>query len=228
MPGLRCAMLGAAVLAGLSVGPRLALAADDGYDNVFSSVLTAVGVLKADSSPEIDYRERAPLVLPPKNELGKPIAPVARSAAWPQDPDVLRRRREAEDARAPMPNLLGNPNALSSKQELLNGRTASADTNGGEPRYSRCVNQGNQRGCLVLSPDDLRAEHERYEAQGGDGTHKQQLQAGQEPERVYLTQPPRGYMKASKVVKATTEAPKTITDQSNPAAALLYKPPADE
>ncbi len=56
-----------------------AFAADDGYADVFSSVLTAVGLLSPDKTPDIDYRERAPLVLPPKMAL----AEARRSGRWP-------------------------------------------------------------------------------------------------------------------------------------------------
>lgn len=225
MAQMRCALFGATMLAGMVGVAGPAAAADDGYQDVLSSVLTAVGVLTPDVSPEIDYRERAPLVLPPKNSLEKPVAAgTGRTAAWPQDPDVIKRRRAAEDARAPSPNLLGNPNQMLSKTDLLQGRTASADNS---IRANRCHNQGNQRGCLVISPDELRAESARYQSSGlGD---KQELAVGEEPERMYLTQPPKGYMKTTKTVKVTAEAPVPRSDESNPAAALVYRPtPADE
>ena len=43
------------------------------------------------------------------------------------------------------------------------------------------------------------------------------LVAGKEPDRVFLTQPPKGYLKATKAVKATTEAPLEKLDDSSPA-----------
>ena len=45
----------------------------------------------------IDYRERAPLVVPPSRDLPPPQseAAVTSNPAWPKDPDVRQRRVEA-------------------------------------------------------------------------------------------------------------------------------------
>ena len=56
-------------------------------------LLGSVGIIPKER-PRIDYRERAPLVLPPKMELRDPADPQALHAAnpqWPNDPDVARR-----------------------------------------------------------------------------------------------------------------------------------------
>lgn len=205
------------------------LAADDGYQDVFSSVATAVGLMKADPAPEIDYRERSPLVLPPKMDLPRPTAEIAHPASWPTDPDVARRSRAAAEGRAPSENLLGNRNEVLSKAELMKGRINARD---GEAipesslRAARCGKDGNNRACLPTS-DDLAAESAHYNESNPD-THRNELQAGVEPDRLYLTQPPKGYMKTTKTVKVTTEAPRVYHDESNPAAALVYKPKPDD
>ena len=207
-----------------------AQAADDGYQDVFSSVVTAVGIMKSDPSPEIDYRERAPLVLPPRMDLPAPSVQAARPASWPSDPDVVRRRKAAADARAPSENLLGNRNVLASKGELMNGRTdggESAPVPESAARAARCGNNGNGRGCLVMSPDALRAESDHYEQSNPD-TKRSEVTAGAEPDRVYLTQPPKGYLKTTKTVKVTNEGPKIYHDTSNPNSNLVYKPKDDE
>ena len=67
---------------------------------------------------------------------------------------------------------------------------------------------------LDLNPDVLRAEGERFEAANPDKADT--LVAGKEPDRVFLTQPPKGYLKATKAVKATTEAPMEKLDDSSP------------
>ena len=205
--------LAAASLLGLSFATgSSARAADDGYANVFSSVLGAVGVISTDKTPDIEYRERPPLVLPPNDALPKPVASgAARTAAWPQDPDVLKHRKEAEEARAPHtldPNS-SDKGVVLSKAEMLKGRAQ------GEPvRPNECGNDDKVRNCLVLNPDVLQAEGERYRALNPEKSDT--LVAGQEPEREYLTQPPKGYMKASRSVKATTEAPEEKVDDSSP------------
>lgn len=209
LAGLGPTILAASVLAtGLGLAAP-ALAADDGYANVFSSVLGATGLIKPDAPPEIEYRERPPLVLPPQQTLPKPVAGEAkRTAAWPQDPDVVRRRKAAEEARAPIIGVGDHAEVLSAA-ELAKGR-AEGQPAAGNP----CGPKGNSRGCLVVSPDELRAEGDRAEA--SNPTVKQELTAGQEPDRVYLTQPPKGYMRPTKTVKATAEAPDQRIDPANP------------
>ena len=209
------------VAAALSIGFGIcaaapARAADDGYANVFSSVLGAVGVIKPDESPEIEYRERPPLVLPPQNALPKPLASGSRrTAAWPQDPDVVRRRKADQEARAPVRVPGDDRNEAGTPGEFRKGRAAAQEESFG-PR--QCGANGNARGCLVVSPTVLKEEGERYEASNPDA--KEVLVPGQVPERVYLTQPPSRYMAATKVVKATTEAPAPRSDEANPRAFL--------
>ncbi len=93
-------------------------------------------------------------------------------------------------------------------------------------RHSNCGNQGNQRNCLVLNPDDMKAMDERYQASGQG--EKKEIVAGEEPDRMYLTQPPKGYLKVNKTVKATTEPPKQKIDEANPNAALIYRDHKDD
>ena len=213
--------MAAAVLAGLLGHP--ARAADDGYANVFSSVFGSLGLVKEDAPPEIDYRERPPLVVPPQPQLPKPV-PVGskRTAAWPQDPDIQRRRKAEADARAPVQTFNGKRDENVSKDELLKGRGATD-----EPGVrSGCGANGNGRGCLVVSPDELKREGDQFAATNPDKADE--LQPGKEPDRMYLTQPPRGYMAPTRVVKATRETPQPKLDESNPRAFLAPRKTDDE
>lgn len=201
------------------------LAADDGYQDVFSSVVSAVGLIKPDPAPEIDYRERAPLVLPPKMDLPAPSAEIAHPVSWPKDPDVARRSRAAQEGRAPSENLLGNRRQLLSHEEMAKGRTDTPSPT--SDQLSRCGWQSDARNCLIDSPDKLKAEGDHYAAANPD-TAKSELKPGEEPDRMYLTQPPKGYLTTTKTVKVTTEAPHVYHDESNPAAQLVYKPKPDD
>ena len=70
---------------------------------VMKNILGSIGIIPKDP-PKIDYRERAPLVLPPKMELRTPSDAAAletRAANWPKDPDVMAARREAAEASKP-------------------------------------------------------------------------------------------------------------------------------
>jgi hypothetical protein len=218
----RRAPLGAvAGLLVLAAGP--ALAADDGYQDVFSSVFTAVGLMKSDATPDIDYRERAPLVLPPKMDLVAPSAAISHPASWPQDPDVAKRSRAAADSRAPI--TVGKGSDLLTKQEMMQGRTDDRPLSA--QRAADCGNNGNRRNCLVLSPDQLKAEGERFKANNPE-SEKAELQPGEEPDREYLTQPPKGYLKLTKATKAAPAEIKGYHDESNPNAALVYKKKDDD
>ncbi len=224
----RAAALGGFVIAAGLFGsglakPTYAVAADDGYANVFSSMATAFGVIKADPGPDIAYRERPPLVLPPQAGLPKPVDAAPRTAAWPNDPDVARHRKELEEARAPRisPDIARDDQV--SQAELAKGRVA-----GGAPVGPRadCNPDSNNRNCLLLSPDELKRQGDEFAA--ANPTTSEETIAGQEPERVYLTQPPKGYLKATKTTKATAQAPIVKADESNPRSFLTPSPKSDE
>ncbi len=196
-------------------------AADDGYANVFSSLFSAVGVIKPEAAPDIAYRERAPLVLPPQPGLPKPAETANRNPAWPKDPDVARHRREADEARAPQGNRGVDRNDQVSQEELAKGR----GTGGDAFQPGDCNVNNSNRNCLLVSPDELKAEGDRFAADNPEKTDE--VTAGQEAERVYLTQPPKGYMKATRTVKATAAAPEPRIDESNPRT-FLAPPPKTE
>src|SRR6476620_6077367 len=114
----------AAALAALSAGAR----AEEGV--AIKSLLGSMGIIPKEKDP-IPYRERAPLVMPPKMELPAPAAAGAVQAAnpqWPNDPDVVARKRREADARAPATQsetrrMSGN-NPTLSPEELRAGRRA--------------------------------------------------------------------------------------------------------
>lgn len=217
-------LTGVALVAGTCGTVVPALAFDDGYQNVFSSVLTAVGVLSPEKSPEVEYRERPPLVLPPKMDLAKPAKPVTRPASWPKDPDVMKARKANEAARAPEENRFANSyGGVLSRDDLMKGR---GETTESVMEPGQCGGFGRSDATCRVSPDELRAEGEHYAAQ--NPTAKNEVTAGVEPDRLYLTQPPKGYLKATKTVKATTEAPEVRVDDANPKTELLYKPKPED
>lgn len=197
-----------------------AFAADDGYENVFSSVLTAVGVLTPDAAPEIDYRERAPLVLPPKQTLVKPQEPgVARTAAWPSDADVIRRKKAADDAKAPVESTFNHTNDhVMSKDEQMKYRASQSGED--SDAYGCSISHKSMSHCRI-DPDAMKAEDKRYKAMNA-GHADDELTAGVEPERLYLTQPPKGYLKATKNVVATHEAPQPKRDDSSPLTTYIH------
>jgi hypothetical protein len=77
---------------------------DEEYDHILNSdkrlldsLLGAIG-LKS-SNADIDYRERSPLVVPPRRDLPPPEANVAaKNPSWPVDPEA-KQRKDAAAAR---------------------------------------------------------------------------------------------------------------------------------
>jgi hypothetical protein len=84
--------------------PAPARAADDSApldSRILDGILKGIGLKRGDE-PGINYQERAPLVIPPNRDLPPPEkvdAAVTNNPAWPNDPDIARRRAEAERER---------------------------------------------------------------------------------------------------------------------------------
>src|SRR6202022_376968 len=89
--------------------------------NMFNSVLGFVGMQFDKEQGSIDYRARAPIVVPPRTDLPPPKEAV-RGPAWPKDPDIAAERRAALDSRRPAPQLTPNSRVEMSQTELQQGR----------------------------------------------------------------------------------------------------------
>ncbi len=177
----------------------------------FIQALTNALGITSEDKPEIEYRERAPLVVPPQTTLRQPEANVAdRRANWPQDPDVLDRKRKAEEASQPSATILrglsrtsADGAAIRPGENIQFGRRPGGEVTGPDlsltdPNKSRYdpVNQW-------IPPDTLRAQRAKNE--------EVKLAPGVEPPRRYLTDPPVGArLPASNTpIVATQEEPRT-------------------
>jgi hypothetical protein len=202
------AVMSAAFLAG-AASPARAL--DDGDENIFKSVTNAIGfgLFNFDSGeekPRINYRERAPLVVPPNlSQLPAP-APRAgeRNQAWPQDADVTRRQQAQERNRRPRDN-----EQQMSVEEMRRIRTTGASPTA--PTPANCGESGLERLC---DPASFWARLREARSTRDDS---RDLVAGQEPPRRALTDPPRGLRTPSQAVQYTFE-PRREIDGSDPRA----------
>ena len=95
----RLALVCAALAAAFTAFPAYAQEDELPDAKLFRELLVGLGV-RGGNGPEIDYRERSPLVVPPSMSLPKPETKTAadRASNWPTDYDV-RRRRELAAAR---------------------------------------------------------------------------------------------------------------------------------
>ena len=205
-PGtFKTAVTAVVAAAAMSLMAAPARALDDGQAGLFDSLMGAVGMGET-KAPEIDYKDRAPLVLPPKMALRQPLpAGAQRPASWPADPDVARRAREAEEGKTitslTSDRLRGRP---LTKEELLAGRGAAPAE--AVPVSNTCAGS-RSRDCNWIRPDILRS-------QGILKEEKTAVAVGSEPDRKYLVEPPKGYRKVTREVKVTQSAPIQKEDSS--------------
>lgn len=150
--------------------------------------------LPAEEKPAIDYRERAPLVVPPGTNLRPPVeggGPEGRRANWPQDPEVVARRKAADDARKPVMvdsvtgHEIGGPVRRLSPGEIRAGRVAGQEvtTVPQRPRYEDKDFHNVMGGLATLRDMDQRS--------AGSGKSDGSLDRV-EPRREFLTDPPTG------------------------------------
>ena len=176
---------------------------DDGSQSIGETILDLVrmGVGYEDENPKppIEYRERAPIVLPPKMELKQPMPSVAaRNKAWPLDQDLARVKKAQAEASKPRGNNV-DADPLPARDLQKYGRVV--------PRAnSTPVNQG---GCDDM---DVICDKNKFwltmnQGREVESTVNKNLVAGVEPPRAGLTDPPKGYRAPTKSVKATFEPP---------------------
>ena len=99
--------------------------------SLMRDTLSTLGLVERDQAP-IDYRERAPLVMPPKLDSKALPAPRAKVAnpAWPKEPEIVAREREQAERRTPRGNQAqgryDDNNATLTPDEIRGGRRADA------------------------------------------------------------------------------------------------------
>lgn len=200
----RNALLGAVVVLGLSALP---VQAQFLMSDPVDEILEGIG-LKSVERDRIDYRERAPIVVPPTGtRLRTPEEAAAnRNGQWPQDPDVLAKKRRAEQAKLP-----SGYQANETRDRLL------VDPATGQ-RRNNMAGVPTQRGGNVLSDGTNPATILTREQVGrinATAEPEQKLRPGVEPSRQYLTDPPKGYRRAAAgaPVKATLEPMRPAGDE---------------
>ncbi len=173
--------------------------------NPLNSVLGFVGMQFDKEKEDIDYRARAPLVIPPKLDLPAPKE-VARDPNWPKDPNIEERRHAAAAAQRPAPQITPNTRAELSPQELA-GKSNEAPKDG--PSDDCQISAGTPI-CLYTPWQILKS------VTGLGGSKPDTVQVGdEEPDRTYLTEPPAGYRKPTATATATIDAPKDAPDSAD-------------
>lgn len=178
-----------------------AFAFDEGRGSAFDAVMGMFGLADKKEEPFINYRERAPLVLPPRTDLRQPKpAAAVRAPNWPQDQEIVAARKRAVEARTRTPRDETGMEIVSARDLKSTGRISAADRmENASPAAGPCsMDIGSPNQC---DPNT----YWKNLAVKKEGPEKGELIAGVEPERKYLTQPPKGYVKATNNVKPTFE-----------------------
>ncbi|MBH5398565.1 hypothetical protein HZZ13_12300 [Bradyrhizobium sp. CNPSo 4010] len=183
---------------GLVMSSGAARAADDDDDDMtfeeklIDNLMTGLGA-KSMEKPGIEYRERSPLVVPPKLDLPPPAATEAAAAPnWPKDPDE-KRRKEAIAQRKKSGNKAAeywkNAQPLS-PAELNAHRTAAAEKTSNDP-----VQPGTNTANPTLSPAQLGYTGGLWKLFKGNEAESKPFTS--EPPRQSLVEPPPGYQTPS-------------------------------
>jgi hypothetical protein len=154
--------------------------------------------LQRDGDRTIEYRERAPLVVPPSRNLPPPLSEdevTAKTTAWPKDPDVKRRKDQAaaekarlkgnvsaeEQARALRPDELDKPGRAAKGSDKAAGKSAEESS---RPLMPSELGTKTKKlfGSIVSSFTPAQPESEPFTG---------------EPTRDSMTAPPAGYQTPS-------------------------------
>src|SRR5712671_5562980 len=200
---------------GLVMTAGAARAEDDEDEKTFEEkliegIMAGIGGTNMDNRG-IEYRERSPLVVPPKLDLPPPaVSAEVKAPNWPKDPDEARRKaaiaarkKENKDPREASRVLMPS--------ELARGKTAAAAGTNNDP-----IQPGNSLNNPVLSPSQLGYNGGFSGLFGGNKAETAPFKG--EPTRESLTQPPGGYQTPSPNFAYGTGPKESLNKEYNPAA----------
>ena len=180
-------------------------------EKVIEGIMAGIGGTNMDNRG-IDYRERSPLVVPPKLDLPPPVAASSevKDPNWPKDPDEARRKaaiaRRKKENKDPV-----EAARVLTPSELNAGRTAAPVRTNNDP-----VQPGDSINNPVLSPSQLGFDGKLSTIFGGSKTEVAPFKG--EPTRESLTQPPAGYQTPSPNFAYGTGPKESLNKEYNPAA----------
>jgi hypothetical protein len=213
--GLRLAAVAAGIGLVMAAGPVRAGDDDDEDDKTFEEKIIE-GIMKGIGGTNmenqgIDYRERSPLVVPPKLDLPPPASASAEVTApnWPKDPDAAR-RKAAIAARKKANKDPVEASRILTPSELEKGKIAAPAPTSVDP-----IQPGNSTTSPILSPSQLGYNGGLMGLFGGSKVETAPFKG--EPTRESLTQPPPGYQTPSPNYAYGTGPKESLNKEYNPA-----------
>jgi len=147
----------------------------------------------------IEYRERAPLVVPPSRNLPPPQSEAAatRDPAWPKDPDIARRKAETAAEKAKLQRSGGDnvvENARALRPDELKGQPGAPTTAGTEPARPSA-----EEAARPLPPSQLGGNKNWFDSfvSAAGPQRPETAPFTGEPPRTSMTAPPPGYQTPS-------------------------------
>jgi len=216
-------------LAAVALGIGMVMAAgaaraqdDDDEDKTFEekiieNIMAGIGGTNMDNRG-IDYRERSPLVVPPKIDLPPPVTASreVKISNWPKDPDEARRKAAIEARKKSKPATPTEAARQLTPSELNAGRTPAASTAGTDS-----LTPGATANNPMLSPSQLGYTGGLFKIFHGNTAEAAPFSG--EPTRESLTQPPSGYQTPSPNFPYGTGPQESLNKPSGPAAAAAGK-----
>ena len=191
---LRLAVVALGVGLVMTAGAARAQDDDDEDDKTFEEkviggIMAGIGGTNMENRG-IDYRERSPLVVPPKLDLPPPesVKSEVKDPNWPKDPDEARRKAAIAARKKQNKDPIESARILT-PSELNAARTAPPARTNNDP-----VQPGNSNTNPILSPSQL-GYNGGLSLFGGNKTETAPFKG--EPTRESLTQPPSGYQTPS-------------------------------
>ncbi len=209
----------AAVVAGvgLVMTASAVRAQDDDEDDktfeekIIEGIMAGIGGTNMENRG-IEYRERSPLVVPPKLDLPPPEAMKGeiKAANWPKDPDE-QRRKAAIAARKKE-----NKDPVQAARPLMPSELNQRGPKGASTGSSGTAPGGDPDTRVILSPSQLGYNGGFSGLFGGSKTETAPFKG--EPTRESLTQPPTGYQTPSSNFAYGTGPKESLNKEYNPAA----------
>jgi hypothetical protein len=210
---LRLAVIALGV--GLVMTSGVARAGDDEDDKTFEEkviegIMAGIGGTNMENRG-IDYRERSPLVVPPRLDLPPPdtASTEVKAANWPKDPDDAKRKAAIAARKKSKPDPIEASRILT-PSELNASRTAAPTRTNNDP-----VQPGNSFNNPILSPSQLGYTGGFSGMFGGNKAETAPFKG--EPTRDSLTMPPSGYQTPSPNFAYGTGPKESLNKEYNPA-----------
>jgi type IV secretory pathway VirB10-like protein len=214
IPALRLAAIALGI--GLVMTAGAVRAQDDDEDDktfeekIIEGIMAGIGGTNMENKG-IEYRERSPLVVPPKIDLPPPAAASAdvKAPNWPKDPDEAR-RKAAIAARKKENKDPAEARRLLTPSELNKGKVAASARTNNDPVQPGATNNP------MLSPSQLGFTGSFGDFFGGNKSETAPFKG--EPTRDSLTQPPTGYQTPSPNFAYGTGPKESLNKEYNPVA----------